>query len=204
MVVKFQAVRLETQALGAARGYRVLFSNLELKVEPGECLELRGPNGSGKSTLLRILAGLTRAQAGEVRYLDAPDGVFRQYLGHHDGVKPNETARSQVRFWSRFNGLSNAAADAALERVGLAPRADVPGRGLSAGQKRRLALARLVMDPKPVWLLDEPTAALDVAGASLVRDLAAEHCANGGIVIAAIHGEGFSGARRFAFPEVAA
>jgi len=161
----------------------------------GEVLELRGQNGSGKSTLLRMFAGLTRPQAGELRFEGAAIDGFRHYLGHLDAVKPNETAAEQARFWARFLGFSANSADAALERVGLASRREVPGRGLSAGQKKRLALTRLVIDPRPVWLLDEPTAALDTGGAALVRELVAGHVAGGGMVVAAVHGDGFPGAR---------
>jgi heme exporter protein A len=189
------AVVLNVKNLAAARGLRVLFENLSLRLAGGEVLELRGPNGSGKSTLLRILAGLTRAHAGEVKFAGPDDDPPRHYLGHSDAVKPAETAREQALFWARYFGRDAKAADAALERVGLTSRRDVPGRGLSAGQKRRLALSRLLIEPRPVWLLDEPTAALDVDGRKLVATLVAEHMASGGMVIAAIHGDGFAGSR---------
>lgn len=187
-------VVLAVENLAAARGLRVLFEGLNFELSKGEALELRGPNGSGKSTLLRILAGLTRQHAGIVKFAGGED-VLRHYLGHSDAVKPAETAGEQARFWARYFGQTNAAALAALERVGLSRRMDVPGRGLSAGQKRRLALTRLLLDPRPVWLLDEPTAALDVEGRKLVGALVDEHRQTGGVVIAAIHGEGFAGAR---------
>jgi heme exporter protein A len=190
---------LEVENLAAARGLRVLFEGLNLRVSEGESLELRGANGSGKSTLLRILAGLTRPHEGRVRYSGAgPDGdgeASRHYLGHLDAVKPTETAVEQARFWARYFGRTQDVADAAIKRVGLANRKAVPGRGLSAGQKRRLALTRLLIEPRPVWLLDEPTAALDTEGRALVMRLVAEHRATGGMVIAAVHGEGFAGSR---------
>jgi heme exporter protein A len=190
---------LEVENLAAARGLRVLFEGLNLHVSEGESLELRGANGSGKSTLLRILAGLTRPHEGRVRYSGAgPDGngeASRHYLGHLDAVKPTETAVEQARFWARYFGRTQDVADAAIKRVGLANRKAVPGRGLSAGQKRRLALTRLLIEPRPVWLLDEPTAALDTEGRELVMRLVAEHRATGGMVIAAVHGEGFAGSR---------
>jgi heme exporter protein A len=190
---------LEVENLAAARGLRVLFEGLNLRVSEGESLELRGANGSGKSTLLRILAGLTRPHEGRVRYSGAgPDGngeASRHYLGHLDAVKPTETAVEQARFWARYFGRTQDVADAAIKRVGLANRKAVPGRGLSAGQKRRLALTRLLIEPRPVWLLDEPTAALDTEGRELVMRLVAEHRATGGMVIAAVHGEGFAGSR---------
>jgi heme exporter protein A len=186
---------LDVENLAAARGLRVLFEGLNLRVLAGESLELRGANGSGKSTLLRILAGLTRPHAGMVRYSGADEEALAHYLGHLDAVKPTETALEQARFWARYFGKPQEVADAAMKRVGLANRKAVPGRGLSAGQKRRLALTRLLIEPRPVWLLDEPTAALDTEGRELVMQLVAEHRARGGMVIAAVHGEGFAGSR---------
>ncbi len=198
---------MRAENLAAARGLRVLFEGLSFSVSGGEALELRGPNGSGKSTLLRILAGLTRAHAGTVSIAGGgrvnEDGVERHFLGHSDAVKPTETAREQARFWARYFGRPDSVARDALERVGLSQRSEVPGRGLSAGQKRRLALTRLLIDPRPVWLLDEPTAALDVDGRHLVADLVAAHRASGGLVIAAIHGEGFAGANTLDLSELA-
>lgn len=186
---------LEVENLAAARGLRVLFEGLSFSLSQGESLELRGANGSGKSTLLRILAGLTRQHAGDVRYSGAGDEPGRHFLGHLDAVKPSETAIEQARFWARYFGRPVAEADAAMKRVGLSSRNAVPGRGLSAGQKRRLALTRLLIEPRPVWLLDEPTAALDTEGRALVGQLVDEHRARGGMVIAAVHGEGFAGSR---------
>jgi heme exporter protein A len=190
------SLALEVENLAAARGLRVLFEGLTFRVSSGESLELRGANGSGKSTLLRILAGLTRPHEGRVRLAGAgpdPEGEgARHYLGHMDAVKPTETALEQARFWARYFGRPQDVADAAIKRVGLANRKAVPGRGLSAGQKRRLALTRLLIEPRPVWLLDEPTAALDTEGRALVTQLVAEHRAGGGMVIAAVHGEGFA------------
>ena len=186
---------LEVENLAAARGLRVLFEGLSFSLSAGESVELRGANGSGKSTLLRILAGLTRQHAGDVRYSGAGDEPGRHFLGHLDAVKPSETAIEQARFWARYFGRPVAEADAAMKRVGLSSRNAVPGRGLSAGQKRRLALTRLLIEPRPVWLLDEPTAALDTEGRALVGQVVAEHRARGGMVIAAVHGEGFAGSR---------
>jgi heme exporter protein A len=186
---------LEVENLAAARGLRILFEGLSFRLSGGEVLELRGPNGSGKSTLLRILAGLTWPHAGTARFSGSGDELGRHYLGHLDAVKPAETAAEQAAFWARYFGQDQTRAAAAMKRVGLASRAGVPGRGLSAGQKRRLALVRLLIDPRPVWLLDEPTAALDAEGRALVTQLVAEHRASGGMVIAAVHGEGFEGSQ---------
>ena len=130
-----------------------------------------------------------------MKFSSGTDEPGRHYLGHLDAVKPAETASEQAVFWARYFGRDAATATAAMARVCLTNRASVPGRGLSAGQKRRLALTRLLIEPRPVWLLDEPTAALDVEGRALVSQLVAEHRAGGGMVIAAIHGEGFPGSR---------
>lgn len=173
----------------------MLFEGLNLKVSGGEVLELRGPNGSGKSTLLRILGGLTRQQAGTVNWSGASGDAPHHYLGHLDAVKSSETAIEQATFWASCFGRDRSLVAPVMQRVGLKGRERVPGRGLSAGQKRRLALTRLLIDPRPVWLLDEPTAALDVEGRKLVHDLVTEHVGSGGLVIAAIHGEGFAGSR---------
>lgn len=193
---------LKVDALAAARGLRVLFEGVAFDLAAGDILELRGANGAGKSTLLRILAGLTRPLSGAVSF-PGPSGAAdadrddppRHYLGHADAIKPNETAGEQARFWARFFGHDDDAGSQALERIGLASRRDVPGRGLSAGQRRRLALARLLIDPRPIWLLDEPVAALDTEGRASVADLVAKHVADGGITVVAMHGEGFAGAR---------
>jgi len=189
------SVTLAVENLAAARGLRLLFEGLSFRVGAGEALELRGPNGSGKSTLLRILAGLTRQHAGAVALAGIEDDIARHYLGHSDAVKPAETARQQAQFWASYFGRPPSTATEALERVGLAQRVDVPGRGLSAGQKRRLAITRLLIDPRPVWLLDEPTAGLDLEGRGLIERLVAEHRATGGLVVAAIHGDGFANSR---------
>lgn len=201
MSVNPGAVALIADNVAAARGPRVLFEQASFTVRAGEMLELRGPNGSGKSTLLRILAGLTRPMAGHVRIEGVAtadrDAPALHFLGHSDAVKPNETAQQQARFWSAFYGHRQDAARAAMLRVGLSKRTEVPGRGLSAGQKRRLALARLLIEPRPIWLLDEPMASLDAEGRALVEELVREHVAAGGLIVAAMHAEAFAGARAF-------
>ena len=139
---------LEVENLAASRGLRILFEDLSFKVSGGEVLELRGPNGSGKSTLLRIIAGLTRPHDGKLAFTMAgEEEPGRHYLGHLDAVKPSETAAEQAAFWTRYFGRDPAEAARAMKRVGLSGRDQVPGRGLSAGQKRRLALVRLLVEP---------------------------------------------------------
>lgn len=187
--------------VGATRGYRTLFKDISFEVNAGEILELRGENGSGKSTLLRILAGLTRPDGGSVDYIADGSGLQKgtyypvHFLGHQDGIKAQESVEDQLQFWAKFYNSDKSKIQSALERVGLWKRRDVPGRGLSAGQRRRLSLARLLIAHRPVWLLDEPFAALDTKGQALVKGLISEHTSQGGVVIAAMHGVGLSDAR---------
>jgi heme exporter protein A len=169
--------------LGMIRGERVLFREIGLTLRAGEALVLRGANGTGKTTLLRILAGLTRPETGRVTRA-APVHWF----GHREGLKPQETPRTHLALWARAWG-PGADIDAVLTRMGLARPADVAARYLSAGQRRRTALARLLLEDRPVWLLDEPYTALDADGRALVDTLIAQHRAKGGALIAAIHGE---------------
>ncbi len=179
-----QAPSLLTGAgLGMIRGERVLFREVSVAVRAGDALLLRGANGAGKTTLLRILAGLTRPEAGRVTREAA-----HHWVGHREGLKPQETPREHLKLWTQAWG-SGAQTDSVLTRMGLARPADVAGRYLSAGQRRRTALARLLLEDRPVWLLDEPYTALDADGRKLVDDLIAAHRAKGGAVVAAIHGE---------------
>lgn len=180
---------LETESLAAIRGERLVFAGVSFAVPRGGALLLEGPNGSGKSTLLRVLAGLGRAEAGVVRW-DGADALADRtghaarvaYLGHQDAVKPGLAVAENLAFWG-----GRAAVAAALGRVGLARLADLPARLLSAGQKRRLALARLALGAAPIWLLDEPTLGLDLASVGLLGGLFAEHRGRGGVIVAATH-----------------
>lgn len=174
---------ISADGLGMIRGERVLFRGISLEVKPGDALVLRGANGTGKTTLLRILAGLTRPEAGCVARR-AP----LHWFAHREGLKPAETPRAHLALWASAWG-SSADRDAILKRMGLTRPADVPARHLSAGQRKRTAMARLLLQDRPVWLLDEPYTALDAEGRKLVDTLIAEHRAAGGAVIAAIHGE---------------
>ena len=169
--------------LAIERGGWRLFENLSFAARPGEHVALTGPNGAGKTSLLRAIAGFLRPSAGTVSIADDPESRIH-FLGHHDGLKPALDARAHVRFWAELLG---GAADAAIDKVGLSRVADLPARTLSAGQSRRLALARLLVAPRPVWLLDEPAAALDAAGKALLDDLMAAHRRDGGVIIAAVH-----------------
>ena len=184
--------------LTCIRGERVVFEGLNFSVAPGMALLLRGPNGSGKSTLLRLAAGFLKPEEGHLAF-HHEDGQeiedredFRElihYVGHLDPVKPAFTVAENLEFWSGFEGNLDpeGGAAAALEKMGLAHIADVPGRYLSAGQRRRLNLARIAAAHKPVWLLDEPSVSLDNASVALLANLITEHRNAGGMVIAATH-----------------
>jgi len=192
---------LELQNLSGRRGERLLFEGLTLSVGPGEIAELRGPNGAGKTTLLLIVAGVLRALAGTARILggDAEGRAETDigYLGHRSAIKPRLTVRENLAFWAAMNGAPSRSVDPTLEIVGLLPIAGLDAGYLSAGQTRRLAIARLIASDRPVWLLDEPTASLDAAGDALVATLIDAHLDRGGLVLAATHhGLGISHASR--------
>lgn len=180
---------LEADGLAAFRGERLVFRDLSFRIAVGGAMLLTGPNGSGKSTLLRVLAGLGRLEVGRVLWQgdDAlADRVAHagrvSYVGHLDGLKQGLTAAENLAFWARPDAV-----DSALVRVALAHVAALPARMLSAGQKRRLALARLTLTDAPIWLLDEPTLGLDADSVDRFGGLMAAHRATGGVVIAATH-----------------
>ena len=174
---------LEVRDLAAMRGERLVFAGLGFGVAHGGALLLEGANGSGKSTLLRVLAGLGRAEVGVVRWDGAEMAAgMVAYVGHLDAVKPGMTVAENLAFWGR-----PAAVAGALDRVGLGGLAELPARMLSAGQRRRLALARLVLSAAPIWLLDEPTLGLDAASVAGLGRMLAGHRGRGGVVVAATH-----------------
>ncbi len=195
----FQAGSFSGAGLACRRGGRMVFSGLAFTVAPGGALVLRGANGSGKTTLLRLMAGLTAAVAGQLawdnRAIDDPDahaGRLR-FIGHLDAIKPALTVAENLRFWmSLWRGESrDTVITDALDAFDLRRLAGFPARLLSAGQRHRLALARLVVAPAPLWLLDEPGNALDESSlAALARAIAA-HRARGGAVVVASHGAAF-------------
>lgn len=174
---------LSAENLGIMRGARVLFREISIDVVPGQAVILRGPNGSGKTTLLRILAGLTQPEAGRVERFST-----HHWLGHRDSVKPDETAEGHLKRWAKAWGAAwPMASDFDLETLINAP-SDIPSYLLSAGQRRRTALARLRLQHRSLWLLDEPFTALDKNGRVMLLDQIESHRKNGGAIIAAIHG----------------
>lgn len=184
------ALRLRAEALACARGGRIVFEDLSFEVAGGEALVVTGPNGAGKSSLLRQIAGLVEIAGGRLA-LDGgdPDLTLAEqvhYVGHLDALKPAMSVRETAHFWSDFLG-GEACIDRALDRLDLGSLAALPVAYLSAGQRRRLALARLLFAPRPLWLLDEPTVALDRASVGRLIRLMEAHLAQGGIVVAATH-----------------
>jgi heme exporter protein A len=192
--------------LGCIRGDRPVFAGLDFALAPGEALVLSGPNGSGKSSLLRMLAGLLAPVAGVLRWNGAdvaenPEAHAARlhYLGHHNAVKPTLTVAENLHTWAALRGRGRAAVPAALATFGLEDLAGVPGRLLSSGQTRRLALARLVAAPAPLWLLDEPSVGLDRAALAGLAEVIAAHRAGGGCLVLATHQDlGLPDAKRLA------
>jgi heme exporter protein A len=178
--------------LVCVRGGRQVFDGLSFAVDAGSALLVSGANGAGKTSLLRMVAGLLRAEAGriELRAGDPELTTAEQahFLGHQDALKPALTVAENLQFWSRYLGDDGSESSGALDTVGLGGLADLPAGYLSAGQRRRLSMARLLAVKRPIWLLDEPTAALDSSGQVRLADLMHQHLAGGGMIIAATHG----------------
>jgi heme exporter protein A len=182
------------EALACRRGGRMVFAGLDFRLKAGGALLLTGSNGSGKSSLLRLVATLLAPAGGRLSWGGEPVAAdparYRaalDYAGHLDAIKPALTCGETLRFWAALRGAVNPAIEGSLDRFGLLPLADCPCRFLSAGQRRRLALARLVAAPVPIWLLDEPTAALDGDGEARLMAAIAAHRAEGGHLIVATH-----------------
>lgn len=181
---------LEATSLSCRRGARIVFRDLAFGLKPGALLQVTGANGSGKSSLLRVLAGLLPATGGSLAWhgaavSDNADAHRRRvhYIGHLDALKPELTAAEMLAYWRALRPEAPETTDF----FGIKPLLHKPVRYLSAGQKRRLSLSRLTLDFAPLWLLDEPTTALDAEGQDLLYQSIATHRAQGGIVIAAIH-----------------
>ncbi len=189
---------LEAINLGCVRGDRRLFKDVNFSLEPGAFLQLQGPNGSGKTSLLRILCGLLAQVEGEIRWRGENIRAIGEdyftavtYLGHRNGVKDELTAVENLRVSNALNGIevSVSKGHSVLKRMGLGGREMLPARLLSEGQRRRVALARLVVCNTSVWLLDEVLTSLDKTATLLVKSLIEEHLTNGGIAVVATHQE---------------
>jgi heme exporter protein A len=184
-------MRLSGRGVGCIRGGREVFSGLDFSASAGEALAVTGPNGAGKTSLLRLIAGLLMPSGGSID-LDGGDGELTlaeqaHYLGHRDALKPALSVMENLTFWRDFVGGEAFDAGESLAAVGLDHTAHLPAAYLSAGQRRRLSIARLLAVRRPIWLLDEPSSALDSAGQTMFVVLMQEHLARGGLIVAATH-----------------
>ncbi|MEJ2552678.1 MAG: cytochrome c biogenesis heme-transporting ATPase CcmA [Gammaproteobacteria bacterium] len=189
---------MEVVDLVCARGERRLFQDLSFTQTAGELLYVHGPNGSGKTTLLRTLCGLALPEAGEIRWqgrdIRALGEEYQRemaYVGHLNGVKDELTAVENLQVAGRLSGSDRCEdrAMGALQRLELSACAELPGKVLSQGQKRRLALARLLLAPRTLWIMDEPFNALDVKAVAMIQEILIEHLDNGGMAILTTHQE---------------
>lgn len=185
-------MRLIAENLSGERGGEAVFAGIGFSLEDGEGLIVTGPNGSGKSTLLRVIAGLLPHEAGRIAVEGGGEEFSTvasacHYLGHQNAMKAALTVSENLEFWRSFAGNGKLGISDALEEVGLGGLGHLPFGYLSTGQKRRAAIAKLLISHRPVWLLDEPTAGLDKASEAQFAGLMRAHCAAGGIIIAATH-----------------
>jgi heme exporter protein A len=185
-------MHLSAANLACHRGGRDVFAGVDFAVGSGEVLAITGRNGAGKSSLLRTIVGLVRIARGSLK-LEGGDPELTiaeqaHYLGHQDALKPSLSVGENLRFWTGFLGHKAADTGAALAAVGLDPLAELPAAYLSAGQRRRLSIARLLAVQRPIWLLDEPMSTLDAAAQERLAGLMRAHLTAGGLVLAATHG----------------
>ena len=184
-------MRLSGSSVRCVRGGREVFSGLDFEASSGEALAIIGANGSGKTSLLRMIAGLLAVAGGSIGLdggeteLTLPEQAH--YLGHRDALKPALSVIENLSFWRDFLGGEASDARQSVAAVGLDHAGHLPAAYLSAGQRRRLSIARLLTVRRPIWLLDEPTNALDVAGQSMFAGLMTDHLARGGLIVAATH-----------------
>jgi len=175
---------LSVRGLSVRRGERLLFADLQFELAPGGVLLLRGPNGVGKSTLLLAVAGIVRADSGRI---EGAEPTELHLVNYQSGLKGRLTVRENLKFWQAMNGATGLGLEAALDAVGIGGLGVLEAGYLSSGQLRRLALARLLVSARPIWLLDEPSAALDAEGEALLGQLIDAHRARGGIAVIATH-----------------
>lgn len=189
--IPFGDLQLTADALSCQRGGRSVFRDISFSLRSGEMMTLVGPNGSGKSSLLRQIAGLLDIAAGSLGLSGANDeqplSARALYAGHLDAVKAPLTVRENLDFWADFYNADRARVQTALDGFGLGRLSTLPADVLSAGQKKRLGLARLLLTDKPLWLLDEPTVSLDQASIEQLGGFMKAHLADGGLIIAATH-----------------
>lgn len=192
---------LEVSKLTAIRDDRVLFENLSFSLQLGDLVQIEGRNGTGKTTLMRIVAGLGDKEEGDIRWngekIESNREDYHQsllFLGHQTGVKRDLTAFENLKFYQSIHAPNTSTEQifSALTQVGLAGREDVPVAQLSAGQQRRVALARLWLSQQPLWILDEPLTAIDKQGVKVLEDLFLNHAQQGGIVLLTTHQDMFS------------
>lgn len=196
-------MRLIAESLAAVRGERVVFRDLNFEVGPSQALVLHGPNGSGKTTLLRVIAGLIGVLAGRLQLLDNKGNPLSDeardqsvhLIGHQDSIRPQMRVLETLQFHAALLGAPAKKVETAIDIWDLGALTDLSGGLLSAGQRRRVSLARLSLQPRPLWLLDEPTVALDAASRARLNDLCTKHMTLGGLIVAATH-DPFLGDRR--------
>jgi heme exporter protein A len=185
-------MRLSAVDLACHRSGRDVFAGLSFAVASGEALTVTGRNGAGKSSLLRTIVGLVRVAQGKLM-LEGGDPELTiaeqaHYLGHQDALKPSLTVAENLGFWAGFLGVQAVDTHPALAAVGLDELAELPAAYLSAGQRRRLSIARLLAVKRPIWLLDEPTSTLDASAQDRLAGLMGAHLSEGGLIMAATHG----------------
>jgi heme exporter protein A len=201
-------MRLNAVDLTCRRGGREVFAGVGFQLAAGQALAVTGRNGAGKSSLLRIVGGFIRPAGGRL-WLEGGDSELSiaeqaHYLGHQDAVKPSLSVAENLRFWTAFFADAATKVEDALEAVGLRAIAALPAAYLSAGQRRRLSIARLLAVKRPIWLLDEPASTLDAAGRDRLTSFMQFHLAGGGLILAATHGElGLSGAQELSLDRAA-
>ena len=196
---QFEPTSFTGNDLSCRRGGRLVFAGLNFEVGPGSALVLRGANGSGKTTLLRLMAGLARPAAGNLFWggtvVDDPElhATRLRFIGHQDAIKPAQTVVENLDFWRTLwpDNASGSAVATAMDALGIAHLADFPARHLSAGQRHRVALARALAAPAPMWLLDEPGNTMDEKSLAALSQMIATHRSHGGMVVVASHGAAF-------------